>query len=77
MMAEAFDDEVGGDLWVELQCPGADRFVAHVDATMREHLFNVTQAECVEPNGVLPPARTIVPNRINCQLSHDQLHPTF
>lgn len=44
------------DLGAELQCPGADRFVAHVDATMREHLFNVTQAECeaeIEPNGVL------------------------
>lgn len=48
--------KIGGDLRAELHCPGANCLVAHIDATMCEHLFNVTQTECeakVEPNGVL------------------------
>lgn len=38
--------KVGGDLGTELHCPGADRLVAHINATLSEHLFNITQAEC-------------------------------
>lgn len=37
--------KVGGDLRTELHRPGADRLVTHIDAPLREHLFDIAQAE--------------------------------
>lgn len=39
--------QVGGNLRIELHCPGSDCLVTHINITMREHLFDTTQAECV------------------------------
>jgi hypothetical protein len=42
---ELSPSEIRGDLRSELHCPGPDCFVAHVDAPLGEHLFNVAQTE--------------------------------
>lgn len=40
----------------ELQCPAADRLVGHIDATLGEHILDVTVAQSeakIEPDGLL------------------------
>jgi len=39
------DAKIGGDLRGELHCPGSNGFVAHIDATMRKHFFDVSETE--------------------------------